>query len=47
MRKRKHKAPTTENIIGNFAGKPVRVVIIIVALLVIAFPVYWLITSSL
>ena len=31
MRKRKHKAPTTENIIGNFAGKPVRVIIIAVS----------------
>ena len=35
MRKRKHKAPTTENIIGNFAGKPVRVIIIVVALILI------------
>ena len=47
MRKRKHKAPTTENIIGNFAGKPVRVIIIVVALSLIIFPLYWLITSSL
>lgn len=47
MRKKKHKAPTTENIIGNFAGKPVRVIIIILALVTIAFPVYWLVTSSL
>lgn len=47
MRKRKHKAPTTENIIGNFAGKPVRVIIIVVALILIIFPLYWLITSSL
>ena len=47
MRKRKHKAPTTENIIGNFAGKPVRVIIIVVALILIIFPLYWLVTSSL
>lgn len=46
MRKRKHKAPTTENIIGNFAGKPVRVIIIVVALILIIFPLYWLITSD-
>ena len=47
MRKRKHKAPTTENIIGNFAGKPVRVIIIVVVLILIIFPLYWLVTSSL
>lgn len=47
MRKKKHKAPTTENIIGNFAGKPMRVIIILLAIVVIAFPVYWLVTSSL
>lgn len=46
MRKMKHKAPTTDNIIGNFAGKPVRVIIIAVSLLLIVFPLYWLITSS-
>ena len=46
MRKTKHKAPTTDNIIGNFAGKPVRVIIIVVSLLLIIFPLYWLVTSS-
>ena len=46
MKKRKHKAPTIDNIIGNFAGKPVRVAIIVISFLMIAFPLYWLVTSS-
>ena len=46
MKKMKHKAPTTDNIIGNFAGKPVRVILIGISLILIVFPLYWLITSS-
>lgn len=46
-RKRKQKTPTVDSIIGNFAGKPFRIVIIVVSLLLILFPLYWLVTSSL
>lgn len=46
-RKRKQKLPTIDSIIGNFAGKPFRVVVIVVSLLLILFPLYWLVTSSL
>ena len=46
MKKMKHKAPTTDNIIGNFAGKPVRVILVGISLILIVFPLYWLITSS-
>ena len=46
MKKMKHKVPTTDNIIGNFAGKPVRVILIGISLILIVFPLYWLITSS-
>ncbi len=48
MRKKNNsKLPTVDNIIGNFAGRPVRVVIVVVSLLMILFPLYWLLTSSL
>lgn len=44
--KRKRKLPTVDNIIGNFAGRPVRVLLIIVSMALILFPLYWLFTSS-
>ena len=47
MNRKKHrKLPTIDNIIGNFAGKPVRVVLIVVSMILILFPLYWLLTSS-
>ncbi|MCI9008278.1 MAG: carbohydrate ABC transporter permease [Lachnospiraceae bacterium] len=41
------KLPTVDNIIGNFAGRPIRVIIVVVSLVMILFPLYWLLTSSL
>lgn len=45
-RKKKNRVPSVDNIIGNFAGRPVRVVLLAVSLIAIAFPLYWLFTSS-
>ena len=30
MKRKKHNVPTVDNIIGNFAGRPVRVIIVAV-----------------
>ena len=46
MKRKKHNVPTVDNIIGNFAGRPVRVIIVVVSLIAIIFPLYWLLTSS-
>lgn len=46
-RKTNTKLPTVDNIIGNFAGRPIRVIIVVVSLVMILFPLYWLLTSSL
>lgn len=47
QKKSRRTEPVSERVIGNFAGKPVRVIIIVVTMVVILFPVYWLITNSL
>ena len=46
--KKKIKATdsVSERVIGNFAGKPVRIIIIILTLIAILFPLYWLGTSA-
>lgn len=46
MKKRHKNLPTMDHIIGNFAGKPIRVVLIAVSMVLILFPLYWLVTSS-
>ena len=46
MMKKTKRDTYTENIIGNFAGKPVRIIIIIFSMISIAFPLYWLFISS-
>ena len=35
-----------DDVIGNFAGKPFRIVVIILTMAAILFPIYWLVTSS-
>ncbi len=49
MKKKKIRAldPPSERVIGNFAGKPVRILIIVVTMLLILFPLYWLGSSAL
>ena len=42
----KKKLAHTDSIIGNFAGKPTRIIIIILSMLFIIFPLYWLLISS-
>ncbi len=44
-RKRKEHS-ITDQIIGNFAGRPVRILILAVTLILIIFPLYWLFTSA-
>lgn len=44
--KRHKKLPTIDNLIGNFAGKPIRFILIAVSMVLILFPLYWLATSS-
>lgn len=46
-KKTRRTEPVSERVIGNFAGRPVRIIIIVLTLVVILFPVYWLITNSL
>ena len=49
MKKKRVKAQgsAVEQVIGNFAGKPVRIIIIALTMLTILFPLYWLATSAL
>lgn len=47
MKKKHRKTPTIDNVIGNFAGKPVRIILVVVSMILILFPLYWLLTSSL
>ena len=47
-RKRKRlSSSVSEQVIGDFAGRPVRVIIVVISLIVILFPLYWLIANSL
>lgn len=46
MMKKRRGNIYTENIIGNFAGRPVRILIIVLSMISIAFPLYWLLISS-
>ena len=46
-KKRKYADSVSERVIGDFAGRPVRVIIVVLSLIVILFPVYWLIANSL
>ncbi|MDO4265876.1 MAG: carbohydrate ABC transporter permease [Eubacteriales bacterium] len=43
---RRKKLPTADGIIGDFAGRPVRVILVVLSMLLILFPVYWLVMSS-
>lgn len=45
-RNKKKSLADLDNIIGNFAGKPVRIILIVVSLLLVVFPLYWLLISS-
>lgn len=47
MRKKKGKEVSVlDDVIGNFAGRPARFIIVAIAMIVIIFPLYWLATSS-
>ena len=46
-KKKKQNSSISERVIGDFAGRPVRVIIVIISLIIILFPLYWLIANSL
>lgn len=47
MKKRKNSnEPISDRVIGNFAGKPTRIIIIVITLIAILFPLYWLTTNA-
>lgn len=47
MRKKKEKEVSVmDDVIGNFAGRPARVIIVAITMIAIIFPLYWLVTSS-
>lgn len=46
IKKRHRRLPSIDSMIGNFAGRPIRVILIAVSMVLILFPLYWLVTSS-
>ena len=40
------RLPIMERVIGEFAGKPIRVLLALTSLLLVVFPLYWLLISS-
>lgn len=47
-KKRKiQSSSVSEQVIGDFAGRPVRIIIVVISLIAILFPLYWLIANSL
>lgn len=48
MKRRRKNAEVSvvDDVLGNFAGRPFRVIMIVVTMTAILFPIYWLITSS-
>ncbi len=47
MRRNKTSSSVSERVIGDFAGRPIRVIIVVISLIAILFPLYWLIANSL
>ena len=43
----KTSSSVSERVIGDFAGRPIRVIIVVISLIAILFPLYWLIANSL
>lgn len=35
-----------DNIVGNFAGRPVRIFLVVISMILVCFPLYWLTTSA-
>lgn len=48
MRKRKKgkNVSVIDEVIGNFAGKPFRVIVVALTMILILFPLYWMVTSA-
>ena len=46
-KKRKYPSSASERVIGEFAGRPMRIIIVVLSMIVILFPVYWLFANSL
>lgn len=45
-KKRVKDLTSVSSIIGNFAGKPVRILLVVFSMIAVLFPIYWLVTSS-
>ena len=46
-KRNKRSSSVSERVIGDFAGRPIRVFIVVISLIAILFPLYWLIANSL
>lgn len=48
MRKRKKgkNVSIVDEVIGNFAGKPFRVIVVVLTMILVLFPLYWMVTSA-
>ena len=46
-KRNKTSSSVSERVIGDFAGRPIRVIIVVISLIAILFPLYWLIANSL
>ena len=46
-KRNKTSSSVSERVIGDFAGRPIRVIIVVLSLIAILFPLYWLIANSL
>ena len=46
-KRKKQSSSVSERVIGDFAGRPIRVIIVVISLIAILFPLYWLIANSL
>ncbi len=46
-KRNKTSSSVSERVIGDFAGRPIRVFIVVISLIAILFPLYWLIANSL
>ena len=46
-KRNKTSSSVSERVIGDFAGRPIRVIIVMISLIAILFPLYWLIANSL
>lgn len=44
--KKKKRQISMDEIVGNFAGRPVRIILVALSMVCVCFPLYWLVTSA-